>query len=176
MSDKGLSKELSAMAQLEEALNALSEEERGRVLSWAGSRFGVAIAAAQKTARAKVGGGAEDDADEAQEDKPDASTSLAEFYDAAAPTSDGEKVLVVAYWFQYRQGETELDAQKLNSNLKHLGHGIGNVTRALESNKSQKPALIVQMRKEGTTKQARKKFKVTNEGKKVVERMLNKST
>jgi DNA-binding PadR family transcriptional regulator len=37
-----------------------------------------------------------------------------------------------------------------------------------------KPALVVQLRKEGTTRQARKKFKVTSEGKRAVARMLAK--
>ncbi|ANH73510.1 hypothetical protein ACS15_2824 [Ralstonia insidiosa] len=90
----------------------------------------------------------------------------------ASPTSDGEKALVVGYWFQVKEGATELEAQKINSELKHLGHGIGNVTRALDWLKAQKPALMIQKRKEGTTKQARKKFVVTNEGKKHVEKMV----
>lgn len=172
MSGMTMSKELAAMVQVEQALQDLAEEERGRVLVWAGSRFGVAIAppkSAPPKATDSTGG------DHADDETPASSSevgSLVEFYDLAGPTSDGEKALVVGYWFQVKEGATELESQKINSELKHLGHGIGNVTRALEWLKAQKPALMIQKRKEGTTKQARKKFVVTNEGKKYVEKMI----
>jgi DNA-binding PadR family transcriptional regulator len=68
---------------------------------------------------------------------------------------------------------TDVEAQRVNTELKQLGHGVSNITRAFDALKSQKPALIMQTRKEGTSKQARKKYKVTTEGKKAVERMLS---
>lgn len=167
-----MSKELAAMVQVEQALQDLSEEERGRVLAWAGSRFGLFISPSknplQKNTDTTGGDHSNDEAPPLSSDVG----SLAEFYDLTAPTSDGEKALVVGYWFQVKEGATELEAQKINSELKHLGHGIGNVTRALDWLKAQKPALMIQKRKEGTTKQARKKFVVTNEGKKFVEKMI----
>lgn len=175
MSGVTMSKELAAMVQVEQALIELSEDERGRVLSWAGSRFGVFLTP-PKSGSPKDSKNlplVNDGTQQEEPVSPDAINSLAEFYDLASPSSEAEKVLVVGYWFQYREGVQELEAQKINSELKHLGHGIGNVTRALEWHKSQKPALMIQKRKEGTTKQARKKFAVTNEGKKFVERMLN---
>jgi len=49
------------------------------------------------------------------------------------------------------------------TSLKHLGHGFGNITRAFENLKAMKPALIVQTRRDGSSPQARKKFKVTSE-------------
>ena len=91
-----------------------------------------------------------------------------------SPSTDTEKVLVVGYWFQFRDGAQELEALKINNQLKHFGHGVGNVSRALELHKTLKPALMIQKRKEGATKQARKKFVVTDEGKKYVEKMLAK--
>ena len=48
--------------------------------------------------------------------------------------------------------------------LKNLGHGVGNITRAFDTLRASKPALTVQTRKEGSSKQARKKFRVTTEG------------
>lgn len=164
MSSSGLSKELSAMVALETALVELSEEEQGRVLTWAASRFTTVAANLRK-------GAAADDATTSVDVQTSPKTSdaitadsLAEFYDRASPSTDAEKGLVVGYWFQYHEGVTDLDAQSINSQLKHLGHGIGNVTRAFDWLKSQKPALMVQKRKEGTSQQARKKFMVTNEG------------
>jgi hypothetical protein len=171
MSGMAMSKELTAMVQVEQALIDLSEEERGRVLSWAGSRFGVNIAAV-KVDRQKATDSIEHEKDHEAREAPSETGSLAEFYDLASPASDGEKALTVGYWIQFKEGVTELEAQRINSELKHLGHGIGNVTRALDWLKAQKPALMIQKRKEGTTKQARKKFVVTNEGKKHVEKMI----
>lgn len=177
MSDKVLSKELSAMVAIEQALEPLSEEERSRVLAWSAARFGVVVSVNSRAPSSKAATDTDsNDGDHSRDEpasKPATAETLAEFYDSAAPNTEADKALVVAYWFQFHEGQTELEAQTLNSNLKHLGHGIGNITRALEWHKSQKPALLVQLRKEGTTKQARKKFKVTNEGKKFVERMLN---
>jgi len=168
----GLSKELSAMVGLEKALEELTDDERGRVLAWASSRFNVPLAPAKKGVPAEGGKGPDPvDVNSA----PEMAESLAQFYDQAGPTTDAEKALVVAYWFQYHDGVVDLDAQSINSQLKHLGHGIGNVTRAIDGLKSQKPSLMVQKRKEGTSKQARKKFMVTNEGKKFVDKMLGKS-
>jgi hypothetical protein len=167
MADHELSKELGAMAAIEKALAELNEDERARVLTWAGSRFNVVVKAAK---------GKKDDGDgDTTPADPNAAASLAEFYDQASPSTDGEKVLVVGYWYQYRESAQELEAQTLNAQLKHLGHGIGNITRAMDWATDQKPALMVQKRKEGTTKQARKKFVVTNEGKKHVEKMLAKT-
>ena len=175
MSAVTMSKELAAMVQVEQALVDLSEDERGRVLSWAGARFGVVLAVPKASPSYSSRALPADEEGESPQDEvvnPAEISSLAEFYDLASPSTDAEKVLVVGYWFQFREGAQELEALKINNQLKHLGHGVGNVSRALEAHKSQKPALMIQKRKEGATKQARKKFVVTNEGKKYVDRML----
>lgn len=169
-----LSAELKAMVQLESALKDLQDEERARVMQWAGSRFAVAIQPKLAAKGSGISSGAESALGEGEEGGGDATehTELATLYDAAGPTTDMEKALVAAYWIQVREDNADFDAQTVNTQLKHLGHQIGNVTRALEGLKAQKPALIVQTRKEGSTRQARKRFKVTVEGRKVVERML----
>ena len=173
MSNVELSPELKAMAILEGALCNLSEEIQQRVLRWACERFqfeGVGALSRQKKLKA---GKNEYDQDAIDENEEGSSTNgLAEFYDQVDPESDADKALVVAYWYQFRGEQDEVEAQRVNRALKHLGQGVGNITRAFEALKGQKPALIVQTRKEGTTKQARKKFKVTTEGKKAIEKML----
>jgi hypothetical protein len=174
MSGITMSKELSAMVQVEQALQDLPEEERGRVLAWASSRFGVIIPPPKGVSPKAADIASGDHPEDEHGSSPSEVSSLAEFYDLTAPTSDGEKALVVGYWIQFKEGASELEAQRINSELKHLGHGIGNVTRALETLKAQKPALMIQKRKEGTTKQARKKFVVTNEGKKHVDKMASR--
>lgn len=172
-----ISSELHAMVQIEGALKGLQDDERVRVLQWAVSRFGVQIAAPAGLGSSDKSGGSSAGAANAVEASPGSPQyeDLATFYDAASPHSDAEKALVGSYWVQVHEGSADVDSQTINTQLKHLGHGIGNVTRAFESLKSQKPALMVQLRKEGSTQQARKRFKVTSEGKKAVERMLANS-
>jgi hypothetical protein len=97
---------------------------------------------------------------------------VADIYAVANPSSDGEKVLVVGYWFHTARGDGELDSQAINTELKNLGYPITNVTRAVTSLAKSVPRLVVQTKKSGSTKQARKKFKLTVEGIKRVEHML----
>jgi DNA-binding PadR family transcriptional regulator len=56
--------------------------------------------------------------------------------------------------------------------MKHLGHGVKNITSALSSLMNEKPQRVVQLKKSGSTKQARKQYKVTEAGKNAVRRML----
>ena len=168
MPDPGLSDELKAMAQMESALESLKEEARARVLRWAADRYGAAVAKAKSEPRSGM-------SPEKNNGTAVEYSDLSEFYSAATPSTDAERALVAAYWFQYREDQVDVEAQGINKELKHLGHRVGNITRAFDALKDQKPALVVQTRKEGTTKQARKKYKVTAEGKKRVERMLSET-
>jgi hypothetical protein len=52
----------------------------------------------------------------------------------------------------------------LNTELKNLGHAIPNITDALTSNIEKKPQRVIQLQKAGTSRQARKTYKVTHEG------------
>lgn len=170
------SDEISAMAQIEASFSPMDDAARQRVLLWAASKFGVTLAtpgspppsasrAAAHTATSPI--------NPATPSSPETSfESLAELYDAAGASSDQDKALVGAYWLQFHENAPDIEAQAVNTLLKHLGHGIGNITRAFDGLKSQKPALLVQTRKDGTSQQARKRFKVTTEGRKYVDRML----
>ena len=65
------------------------------------------------------------------------------------------------------------DATRANRELKHLGHNVANVTVALTYLMQQKPALVLQLRKSGSTKQARKTYKVTTAGISAIKDRLN---
>jgi hypothetical protein len=164
-----LSGELKAMVQVESALSGLQEEEVARVMQWASSRFKFSTAASPKGGSRTVGEASAESSSGSSTEYSD----IATFYDAASPDTDADKALVAAYWFQVYENSGEIESQTVNTALKNLGHGIGNITRAFTALKEAKPALLVQTRKEGSAQQARKKFKVTAEGKKAVERMLN---
>lgn len=161
--------ELEAMGAVNNALSGLQPESKARVLEWAASVHGVLLAkAAMKTTT--VGTSAPDAEPEASAIPED----LASLYNRANPGTEPEKVLVCSYWHQFVQQRPEVTAQEVNTELKNLGHGVTNVTVAYNRLKDQRPALVMQVRKDGTTKQARKKYRVTVEGKRTVEAMLGR--
>lgn len=101
---------------------------------------------------------------------------MAELFAVAAPNSGPEKALVVAYFMQEVQGQEHLEAQTLNSELKHLGYKLPNVTATLSLLMSQQPAAVVQIRKTGKSRQARKLYRLTSEGVRRVRSMLAHSS
>lgn len=173
------SREFEAIQAVHSALEPLDEEGRSRVLTYIGSLFGVSVKLVGKTAPMA-------DSNEAVSsiEAREVSTagqvpkgaqgfrSFAELYDQAGPKSNGEKALVVAYWLQVCQGADTFTAAAANKELMHLGHKVANITDAIDSFKDQKPALILQLKKSGSSKQARKIYKVSHAGVKRVEEML----
>lgn len=161
--------EISAMSAIAEALSSLEDEEVVRVLRWAVDRF------QPREGRLLSPLVAMQPAAESTKDEGLTSPfeSLADLFNSARPSTDAEKALVTGYWFQEHEGQTDLDAQAVNTALKHLGHGVRNITDAFSSLISQKPSLVLQVRKGGTSRQARKKYKITEAGKTEVKRMLS---
>lgn len=102
---------------------------------------------------------------------PCANNDVFEKYDTAAelhaalhPSTEPEKALVIGAFLQKKQGLEKLTGQQINGVLKDLGHGIGNITGAIQSNIDQRPSLMIQLKKRGSSRQARKEYKVTEEG------------
>lgn len=161
--------EVKAMTQINEALSELDEQTVTRVLHWVANRYNFSVNAAV---------GKEGSASKKRFDSSsDVSVGL-EFedlpslYEIANPSTEPEKVLVVGYWLQQMQGQESLDAQQINTELKHLGHGIKNITNAFSSLMNQKPQLAIQIRKGGSTQQSRKRYKITTAGVRTVNKML----
>jgi hypothetical protein len=94
--------------------------------------------------------------------------------DAADPKTDRARALVAGYWQQVCEGQPSFAAQSLNTNLKNLGYRLSNITVSLEGLKSDRPALVLQLKKDGTSRQARKTYKLTHEGIRRVETMIAK--
>lgn len=160
------SDELQAMICIEQAVTALDDEEsQARVIRWAADRFSVSL----KPAR-RGGGGTTEDFE--HDIDPDEFGSLVDFYDAAGPATEARKALVVGYWFQFKQGQEKFAAADVNKELKDLGHALSNVTVAFNRLKTSKPALALQLAKSGKSQQARKLYKISQAGKKEVEKMI----
>lgn len=100
--------------------------------------------------------------------------SVAELFSAASPTVDWEKALVVATYLQVKNGLSDFTSLEVNRELKNLGYPSSNITDAFDVCITKRPQLILQLRKEGNSRQARKKYKVSNEGIKLVKSMVAK--
>lgn len=175
MADKEVDPEIEAMAAVAGALKGLEEEAQIRVLRWAADRYGLK--------GIKIGGGgASDSTDDPDDSRGGGSgdggeqptyASIDELFESGVAKTNTQKALLAAYWFQVIQGGTGFQSYTLNTALKDLGIGIPNITDALSTAESQKPALVMQTSKSGKSRQARKTYKLTTAGVKSVETMLN---
>lgn len=156
--------ELAAMQEVSEALSDLDSEAAARVIRWAADRHDVTVAGSspQGTAAAsKSEMGMEGEFED-----------FADLFFQASPSTDQEKVLAAGYWFQAVEGDDDLTARQINDELKHLGHQISNITRAFNRLIGKNPALAMQVRKTGSSQQARKIYRLTKAGLRRVEEML----
>jgi DNA-binding PadR family transcriptional regulator len=162
MADNSLDTEIKAMQTISTALQSLEPDAVRRVLKWANERFQIRSPAPTMPDYSPHG----------SENPPQAFNEFSDLFDAANPMMDVDKALLAAYWFQVVQKHDDLDSLQLNTELKHLGHPSGNITRALDNLINRSPRLVMQTRKDGTTKQARKRYKLTREGIRAVEKMI----
>lgn len=165
-----LASEIEAMSQIEKALAGLEPDEVQRVVVWmvdyANKRLGAEVARPSGTRRGP-GGAARDG------DQPSHSYErIGDLIDAAEPSSGVEYALVATYWFQELQGNENVTGQQVNDQLKDLGHGIPNITDAFNSLQGRRPAFARQVEKSGTSRQARKRYRLTQAGVRRVEQML----
>ena len=171
MTDKPTT-EFEAFQKVHDALVGLDEDTRRRILSSVSTLLGIAATA---TPAVKPGmpleAIVEAAADEEQQDRNFA--EFAELYASADPNSNADKALVAGYWLQVCQGAENFAGQSVNTELNHLGHKVANITNALSSLNEAKPNLVLQLRKSGKTQQARKTYKLSNEGIKRVKEMIS---
>jgi len=157
--------EIAAMATMAGALDPLAEDERTRVLAWARSRYATgASSPGPPQARGELVA--------KSTTRIDAFSTLGELMAACSADADDRRVLVASVFVAQRNNEGAFTAAQVNAELKHLGHPVQNITRALDALIAQRPALVVQVRKSGSTRQARKLFKITDAGTQELRRML----
>ena len=156
--------ELDAMAKIAALLEPLDEAARSRVLGWVSAALNIARLPQSNTPGARV---------EYFSEGPPKYSNFAELFHAAGPDSEKEKALVAAYWIQQSSGVDQFASQQINTELKHIGYGVTNITDALSQLISDRPNLVIQLTKSGSTKQARKTYKVTESGNRRVEEMFS---
>lgn len=157
--------EIKALQAIVEALDEIDTEARARVIAWVAHKYGIATSTRKPTWPTASGHEQEGDT----ETHFDAFSGL---FDAASPQTEAQMALVGGYWFQAAQGQTDFSAQQVNDELKNLGHRLTNVTRAFDFLRQTKPALVLQIQKSGRTKQARKRYRLTQAGIKAVGELI----
>lgn len=161
--------EIEALVGSSALLDPLDAAARGRVLRWLADRYGVAWHG--DVVPQDLQHSAESSAHPAGA-RISQPQDLPELFERASPRTQSEKALVVGYWFQQVQGDPDLDAARLNRELRHLGHPVANITAALTDLMQTHPKYVLQTRKSGATRQARKKYRLTAEGLKRVTAMM----
>jgi hypothetical protein len=91
------------------------------------------------------------------------------------PETMAERALLGAYVLARGRPDRTVTSQAINAELKRNGLPVPNITRAIESNLRARPPLMVQKKKMGTTRQARKQYALTQEGVDLVESKLRNS-
>ncbi len=166
-----MGKEIDAMSQIEKSMAGLEPDEAQRVVVWmvdyASKKLGADVGPPGGIRREGGGSGGRGD------DQPrQAFERIGDLVDAAEPTSGSDYALVATYWFQELQGNENVTGQQVNNELKDLGHGIPNITVAFDTLQGRRPALAQQVEKSGTTRQARKRYRLTQAGIRRVQQML----
>jgi hypothetical protein len=167
--------EFVAMQTLYNALKPLDEDARRRVLNYIVARLRISAQGPGNLENLPLiaDGDNGDPAAVREQTRTTIYGTLAELFDVTQPKSNPDKALIAAYWVQVCQGAESFDSQSANTELKHLGYGVPNITAALSGLKNQKPALILQLRKSGKSQQARKTYKLSDAGVKRVHEMTN---
>lgn len=176
--------ELDALQTIARLFEPLDESTRRRVVFWLRDRYvGPSVAMPPRVEYARSAT-ASAPAQVAQDKMPTSDagpigrlsrkfSALPDLFYAASPKTDADKALVVAAWIQETSDEESLEGFKVNRELKHLGHGVSNITRCFDLLMEKQPAEIIQLRKSGSSQQARKTYKVTEAGIRRVAEMIN---
>lgn len=167
--------EFKAIQDVHKALEPLDHEARNRILNYIISLLEIDVRGIGKQGEASQIENADNgigNSAESFEGQNTEFTSFAELYAAASPGSNGEKALVAGYWLQVCEGADGFTGSGANRELTNLGHKLSNVTDAINKMKDRKPMLILQVKKSGSSKQARKTYRVSDEGIKRVKEMI----
>ncbi|MCY3973109.1 MAG: hypothetical protein OXF52_02755 [Candidatus Dadabacteria bacterium] len=164
--------ELKAMEDVLSALSPLDAEDQERVLSWVADRLHIAGSSKRGIDRTHN--------NNSPESGKEASIEFSSF-DSASDVfaevhckTDQDRVLVMATYLQEHDNKPELTGKEINDDLKHMGHGIGNITQTIGYLMKRKPKLMIQTGRSGKRKKgALKLYKVTDSGLSLVKDMLS---
>jgi hypothetical protein len=154
--------EIAAMSAVSRALRELGDDERRRVLEWAVKRFAAPTGGHLSSAGeglllpALIG--------TADGDQAPGFEHFAELVNRVRPRTDVERALLASYWVQEHEGRRGFVSTEVNERLRETSAPIAHMADAMAALQARRPALVIQIRKSGRTRQARKTYQVTAEG------------
>lgn len=154
--------ELEAMKGIADLLRVLKPDVAVRVVEWAWTRLGRGHdlrAPPQPPSAVRL-------------ERLAPYSAFGDLFAAAQPSSGPERALVAAYWIQKCGGNEDFEAAEITRLLTDAGHKLSNTGATLRQISDQKPVLVIQTSKKGSSKQARKRYRLTGEGQKRVEALL----
>jgi len=160
------SNEFKAFKAVHDALEPLDEDARSRVVKSVATLLAIdaPLAAEQEEI--------EENQTVSNDNIQRSFSNLAELFGDTNPKTNSDKALVAGYWLQVEGGSDNFTSQVVNRELRNLGHKIDNITAAIAPLQNSKPQLIFQLKKSGSSQQARKTFQLSDAGvKRVVEMM-----
>lgn len=162
--------ELKTMGIIYDSLKTLDAETQNRVINWVKSKLSLNQVATSQIAATQVS----TFPTKALTVGPDitAFESAAELISLAPETRDIDKVLIVSAFIQEKFGKTELVGREIQAELHNLGFRVANITSTIGALSKRKPQLMIQVRKEGKSQQAQKKYRVTVAGLNTVKTIL----
>lgn len=171
MIDHNEDAELKAMQEIASAMRALGDDKAAtiRVVRWVVDRYARSTTPVSSAAEGAPAPGM--NLISSSDDTPRFS-DLGELYAEANPQTEADRALVVGYWYQFVEGQPDFAAFTINKALRDLGYPVGNITNAIGALGTKHPKLAIQLKKAGTSKQARKTYKLTAAGKAAVEGMI----
>ncbi|MCF8363758.1 MAG: hypothetical protein K9G70_14160 [Prolixibacteraceae bacterium] len=181
--------EIEAISKSYDVLKDLDDNSKKRVIQWLVSKFNLADefysskVHFKKNEEPKVlthkANNEEQEEIEAEvvgstnEEEIEYYSSVADFFAKINPSSGSKKALTIATYLQVTKNLPDITGYEINKELKHLGHASKNITVDIKNLIQTKPQLMIQTRKDGTSQQAKKKYKVTDAGLKHIKEILS---
>lgn len=162
---------IDALLTCHDALNTLGLDDRKWVIAQLSSRIGVS------SSRVAVPTQGSQPLDEISKDSEpsavDASDGddFAELFSQANPKTEDQKVLFASWLLYGKNGIQNFKGLDVSRKLKLTGHEVNNLSMCLIRLGKLKPALVVQMGKDGNSRQARKSYRITSEGCKAAQKL-----
>jgi hypothetical protein len=83
------------------------------------------------------------------------------------------KILLAAAYLNENKNIKEFGSSDVNALMKKIGHGVPNISAAINNLMDKNPPLLVQTGKPGTRKHARRTYSVTEEGLRIARNYIN---
>ena len=175
--------EIDALSQVYDSLIGLNHAQIRRIIAWCSSRFGLleekpTVEATEPEMEAPVEPAEASEKPVEIEPEQIEPTGFMKFntvkdlFFASDVRNVTSKILLVAAFLHEKDNSKEFSSYEINTRLKQVGDGVQNITNSINKLLDKEPPLLMQTEKMGDTKQAKRKFRITEEGLRIAKNYL----